>query len=185
MLPAFVTTHPAILQLQELGGVLYVVEQFHAGRTLADIARALGTNAGPLRRWIQALPPEERATVERAKQEGADGLVDEAKQIADALADEVRALTKPMYVEGQFVTDLVDVNAIVAADKECIRVRHWMAERLNREQWGPRSQTDVVVNFGGVYLDALRRFNSEPQPAPPIEVQTPVVTAPASALDFL
>lgn len=160
MLPAFLTHPPGITRLLDDGGVPHLIDALAAGQTFSDVAQQYGMTRGVLRRWIASLPPDVQADIAAADTHGASAMVEESKQIADRTAEDIRQMTKPMYVEGEYITDLVDANAILAAEKERIRVRQWIAERKDKEAWGPKAQNEVTINLAAVHLDVLRRRNS-------------------------
>lgn len=165
MLPDFVTQPPGIARLLQDGGVPRLIDDLAGGLTFSDVAKRLGMTRGTLRKWVASLPHDTQQAILAADGQGASAMVEESKQIADDTAADIRQMTKPMYVDGQYVTDLVDANAILAAEKVRIHVRQWMAERKDKETWGAKSQNDITINLSAVHLDVLRRRNSG-QPSP-------------------
>jgi hypothetical protein len=183
MLPDFLTHPPGVVRLLNDGGVARLTDALAAGQTYADVARHYGMTRGALRTWVASLPTDAQAAIHAADTQGASAMVEEAKQIADATATDIRGMTKPMFVEGTYVTDLVDANAILAAEKERIRVRQWMAERKDKDAWGGKAQTEVTVNLATVHLDVLRRRNTG-QPSPFAAAEIPAALVP-DVTDFL
>ena len=78
--------------------------------------------------------------VSRARANGASILVEESKQIADG--------ELPVVVDGQEIRD-------VGRDKLRIQTRHWIAERVDRQQWG-QAQQQINISLHGLHIDALR-----------------------------
>lgn len=160
MLPDFLTNPPPIARLLAEGGPDRLADDLRAGLTLRDIADRIGCTRGVLTRWIASLPPDVQVGIRTADQEGATAMVEEAKTIADDTAEDIRGMTKPLFNDKQFVCDVVDPQAILAAEKERIRVRQWMAERKDKDAWGVRPTTEVNMNFNSVFLDVLRKRNT-------------------------
>jgi hypothetical protein len=157
MLPDFITLPIPMARLMAEGGVPRLCDDLAAGQTLKDIATRIGATRGALVRFIATLPADQQAAVREADAQGSTAMVEEAKTIADDTAADIRQMTKPMYVNNEFVCDLVDAQAILAAEKERIRVRQWMAERKDKETWGGKAQTEITVNLASIHLDVLRK----------------------------
>ncbi len=186
MLPSFVANPPAIAKLMDDGGPQIIQDGLRAGQTLTDIARRYGGTRGALTRYIASLPPDMQQAIRQADAEGMSALVEANLTIADSLAEEMRTMTKPMYVKDHgHVADLVDTAAIVAADKERIRVREFMAERKDRETWGGKAGTEVTVNLNAIHLDVLRQRTSRPTEVQPAQVTEISAAQLESLADFL
>lgn len=166
MLPTFLTSSPAGVAILDAGGVSFLLEQLQDGKTYRDIGKQLGFSRTAITNWVASQPPAIRDQIAQADKDGASAWVDETVQIADDLATEVRTFRKPMYSRsGELLAELHPVGEIIAADKERIAVRQWAAERKDRERWGGRSAAEVTVNLNTVYLDVLRKVNSQPPPS--------------------
>ena len=185
-LPAYITYAPPIAQLIEEGGPERLISDLADGQTLRDIAGRIGCTRGVLTRYIAQLPPAIQQAIRQADLEGATAMAEEARQIADETAEDVRTMTKPMYVKDYgHVADLVDAGVILAAEKERIRVRQWMAERKDKDAWGLKPTTELTVNLSTIHLDALRqrsRHAAVGQAEPVVVIDAP--TEPALPVDL-
>jgi hypothetical protein len=177
-LPSFIAHPVAISRLVDDGGAQRLVDALAAGETLSTLAKHYGCTRGAITRFIASLSPAEQTAIEEANRDGTSALAEQTIAIADAAALEMRTLTKPMYVEGEYITDLVDAGAILKAETERIKTRQWFAERKNAEMWGGKVNTAVQVNIGSIYLDALRHRNTT-------QAEIAVVEAPESVEDLL
>jgi len=122
-----------------------VVDWVASGALRRDVARRLGVPLSEWSRWLRLYAtPEHRATLDRAARMGASLYAEETIEIADhavgLLAD---ALT---------------------ATRMRISTRQWLAERMNREQFGAANANsttntqNIQVNIGQLHLSALLEF---------------------------
>lgn len=135
-------TRRAIAELGEDAGPLDYAEMWVAsGNTILALANDLSATLSvtflreQVTRYLHSIEgAEERLT--RARTRSARGLAEEALDIVDKASAESReALTK----------------AKMQAD-----VRHWMAERYDRDAFGQKQQTNVAISLNVLHLDALR-----------------------------
>lgn len=115
------------------------------GELMGKICTKLGVGKLALLNWLGA--PERAAAAARARASGAASLVEEAQLIADG--------QKPIVDPETFET----IND-TARDKLRVQVRHWVAERVDRQTWGQQQQAQVNINLNGLHLDALRARSS-------------------------
>ena len=52
-------------------------------------------------------------------------------------------------------------NSEIAATREKVQWRKFMAGSYNQERYGNRPQTNVNISIGDMHLDALRKVNSD------------------------
>ena len=147
----------------------YVVEWVESGKTLRDLVRQLGKEAGivdmlpaMLTNYLRREWPEAPRRLQEARRHGAHLLVEEAVDISD---------------------DTVESAAEAAQARNRMSSRHWMAERYNRDELGGSKAPAVQVNLGvgDLHLAALRAraFTSLPDQAVSAEVLPPA-TEPAT-----
>jgi hypothetical protein len=86
--------------------------------------------------------PEYASVLAKAKQEAADALVEEGLGMVDAL-------------------DGGSTTSEIAATREKVQWRKFMAGSYNQERYGSRPQTNVTISVSDMHLDALRKVNSD------------------------
>src|SRR6266550_9017549 len=128
-------------QIQEQGGWPRILERIASGETVADVSRTLVRPDGQpisrafLSRLLHA-DAERSQAVLKARDEGADAMVDEGLHLVDSASQERDAIQK----------------ARVQAD-----MRLKVAGLVSRERWGESKQAvNVSVNVASLHVDALR-----------------------------
>lgn len=86
--------------------------------------------------------PEYTAVINKARQEAADALVEQGLEMVDSL-------------NGESSTNEI------AATREKVNFRKFMAGSMNQAKYGTRPQSNVTISIGDMHLDALRKVNSE------------------------
>jgi len=127
--------------VKKKGGAEYVFDQVGSGRTLAQIATDYGCSRQYLSASLKSVPEYYDALV-KARQDSADALVEEGLTMVDAL-------------DGQSTTQEI------AATREKVQWRKFMAGSYNQERYGNRPQTNVTISVSDMHLDALRKVNSD------------------------
>ena len=127
--------------IAKLGGADYLFEYIASGKTVAQLAEHYECSRGYISRSLNAVP-EYAAVMHKARQEAADALVEEGKEMVDALG-------------GQSSTQEI------AATREKVQWRKFMAGSYNQERYGNRPQTNVTISVSDMHLDALRKVNSD------------------------
>lgn len=177
MLPDFITHPVAIARLLADGGVPRLCDDLAAGQTLKDIATRVGATRGALVRFISTLPPDQQTAIREADSQAPTAMVEEAKQIADDMAEQMAQPRRIATKDGDVIEVDPPAQAVLAAAKMQIDVRQWMAERKDKESWGGKAQTEITVNLASIHLDVLRK-RAAGQPIAVIE-------APADISGFL
>lgn len=175
MLPDFITHPPAIARLLAEGGTARLCDDLAAGQTLHAIASRIGTTRGVLVRYISTVAPEDQAAIRAADAQGVAAMVEESKDIADDMADEMRRPRTVITKDGTPAEIEPPAQAVLTAAKMQIDVRQWIAERKDKENWGGKANTEITVNLANIHLDVLRKRTSQPsQPIAVLESVTPL-----------
>lgn len=128
-------------EVQANGGADWLFDQIASGKTIAKLAEEYGCTRSYVSRTLNEVPEYKRA-LEQARVEAADALVE----------------------EGLTMVDKLDGNSSsneIAATREKINWRKFMAGSLNQNKYGSRPQTNVTLSIGELHLDALRKINAE------------------------
>jgi hypothetical protein len=157
MLPDFITLPIPMARLMAEGGVPRLCDDLAAGQTLKDIATRIGATRGQLVRFIATLPADSQAAIREADSQASTAMVEEAKQIADGMAEEMAQPRRIATKDGDVIEVDPPAQAVLAAAKMQIDVRQWMAERKDKETWGGKAQTEITVNLASIHLDVLRK----------------------------
>jgi hypothetical protein len=86
--------------------------------------------------------PEYKTALENAKLTAADALVEQGLEMVDAL-------------------DGGSSTQEIAATREKVQWRKFMAGSYNQERYGNRPQTNVTISVSDMHLDALRKVNAD------------------------
>ena len=86
--------------------------------------------------------PEYKTAMDNAKLTAADALVEEGLEMVDAL-------------------DGGSSTQEIAATREKVQWRKFMAGSYNQERYGNRPQTNVTISVSDMHLDALRKVNAD------------------------
>ncbi len=130
--------------LQEVadnGGADWLFDQIASGVTVAELARQYGCSRSYISRSLNSVP-EYKAALEGAREEAADALVEQGLEMVDSLT-------------GDSTTNEI------AATREKVNFRKFMAGSMNQGKYGTRPQTSVTLSIGDMHLDALRKVNSD------------------------
>jgi transposase-like protein len=123
------------------GGADWLYDQIASGVTVAEIARQYGCTRSYVSRAINSIP-EYKAALEGAREEAADALVEQGLEMVDGL-------------------DGDSSSNEIAATREKVNFRKFMAGSMNQNKYGTRPQNNVTISIGDMHLDALRKVNSE------------------------
>jgi len=122
------------------GGLEYVLDRIRNGETMGQIAETFGLSRGMMYNYIKHMDTEMDGEAtrlyKRARVDSATTNVEEAKEISD-----------------EPVRDQVDVSR----NRERVRVRLWMAERFNKEDFGQKPESQVML-IGELHLKALQQY---------------------------
>jgi hypothetical protein len=80
--------------------------------------------------------------MEAAREEAADALVEQGLEMVDGLS-------------------ATSTTNEIAATREKVNFRKFMAGSLNQNKYGTRPQNNITLNIGDMHLDALRKVNSQ------------------------
>ena len=128
-------------EIQEKGGADYLFEEIASGNTITKLAKDFGCNRQYLSTTINNIPEYSQA-LSKARQEAADALVEQGLTMVDEL-------------------DGGSSSSEIAATREKVQWRKFMAGSYNQERYGNRPQTNVTISVGDMHLDALRKVNSD------------------------
>jgi transposase-like protein len=123
------------------GGADWLYDQIASGVTVAEIARQYGCTRSYVSRAINS-NPEYKAALEGAREEAADALVEQGLEMVDELSGD-------------------SSSNEIAATREKVNFRKFMAGSMNQNKYGTRPQSNVTISIGDMHLDALRKVNSE------------------------
>jgi AraC-like DNA-binding protein len=131
-----------LAEIEDRGGPEYIREYIATGGTILDLANELDCSRTYLSRHLNAHEAYAPVIAE-ARREQADALAEEALQIADGLADDIR--TKEQ----------------IAIAKERIDVRKWLASVNHPDRYQQNKNGPVVtININQLHLDALKKRNA-------------------------
>lgn len=131
-----------ILQtIEDNGGADWLHEQIASGVTMVKLAQDFGCTRAYVSKSINAVP-EYKAVLQSAREEAADAIVEQGLEMVDQLGAN-------------------STSNEIAATREKVNFRKFMAGSLNQNKYGTRPQTNVTLSIGDMHLDALRKVNSE------------------------
>lgn len=125
---------------REITGPEFVYEWIVGGGTLSSLAEDLQISRGFVSRKLNA-NPEYRRALDDARRDAAYTMADESLEIAENM--------------GRTDTTMVQV----AAGREQIKVRQWLAGVYNADRFAPKGN-NVTINIGDMHLDALRKVRN-------------------------
>ena len=123
------------------GGADWLFDQIASGVTVAELARQYGCTRSYVSRSLNSVP-EYAAALTKARGEAADALVEQGLEMVDGLSGE----SSPTEI---------------AATREKVQWRKFMAGSMNQERYGTRPQSNVTLSIGDLHLDALRKFSAD------------------------
>ena len=123
------------------GGVDWLYDEIASGVTVAELARRYGCSRSYISRSLNSVP-EYKVALESAREEAADALVEQGLEMVDSL------------------NESSSTNEI-AATREKVNFRKFMAGSMNQSKYGTRPQSNVTISIGDMHLDALRKVNSQ------------------------
>ena len=123
------------------GGADWLYDQIASGVTVAEMARQYGCTRSYVSRSLHTVP-EYKAALEGAREEAADALVEQGLEMVDGLS-------------------ALSTSNEIAATREKVNFRKFMAGSLNQNKYGTRPQSNVTISIGDMHLDALRKVNSQ------------------------
>ena len=123
------------------GGADWLFDQIASGVTVAELARQYGCTRSYVSRSLNSVP-EYAAALSKARGEAADALVEQGLEMVDGLS----GASSPTEI---------------AATREKVQWRKFMAGSMNQERYGTRPQNNVTLSIGDLHLDALRKFSSD------------------------
>jgi|TARA_B110000908_G_scaffold159435_1_gene201601 hypothetical protein len=123
------------------GGADWLYDQIASGITVAELARQYDCTRSYVSRAINSIP-EYKTAMEGAREEAADALVEQGLEMVDGLS-------------------ALSTSNEIAATREKVNFRKFMAGSLNQNKYGTRPQSNVTISIGDMHLDALRKVNSQ------------------------
>ena len=123
------------------GGADWLFDQIASGVTVADLARQYGCTRSYVSRSLNSVP-EYAAALAKARGEAADALVEQGLEMVDGLS----GASSPTEI---------------AATREKVQWRKFMAGSMNQDRYGTRPQSNVTLSIGDLHLDALRKFSAD------------------------
>lgn len=123
------------------GGADWLFDQIASGITVAELARQYGCTRSYVSRSLNSVP-EYAAALTKARGEAADALVEQGLEMVDGLS----GASSPTEI---------------AATREKVQWRKFMAGSMNQDRYGTRPQSNVTLSIGDLHLDALRKFSSD------------------------
>ena len=130
-----------LTEIADNGGADWLYDQIASGITVAELARQYGCTRSYVSRAINSIP-EYKTAMEGAREEAADALVEQGLEMVDKL-------------------DGSSTSNEIAATREKVNFRKFMAGSLNQNKYGTRPQSNVTISIGDMHLDALRKVNSQ------------------------
>lgn len=130
-----------LTEIADNGGADWLYDQIASGITVADIARQYGCTRSYVSRAINSNPEYKRA-MEGAREDAADALVEQGLEMVDQLGAN-------------------STSNEIAATREKVNFRKFMAGSMNQNKYGTRPQSNVTISIGDMHLDALRKVNSQ------------------------
>jgi hypothetical protein len=131
--------------VEQMGGEEFVLEAVMSGASTSSVARLCDISRGMLYEWLHK-DAERWQRYQEAREIGAFALADEALEIADTATSET-----------------------VAVDRERVRVRQWLAERANKQEFGKDAGVQVNLTVGDLHLTAVKSAPGRPAIAAPVE----------------
>lgn len=125
--------------IESVGGLPEILDRIASGRTMASIARDIGSTPNMLGDWLND-DPARRADYLRARGASALALAEQALEISDGSS-----------IEGVQVSRLQ------------VDTRKWLASKYDAATYGDK-HTGVQINIGQLHLDALRKVQADMQP---------------------
>ena len=123
------------------GGADWLFDQIASGVTVAELARQYGCTRSYVSRSLNSVP-EYAAALTKARGEAADALVEQGLEMVDGLS----GASSPTEI---------------AATREKVQWRKFMAGSMNQDRYGTRPQSNVTLSIGDLHLDALRKFSGD------------------------
>lgn len=123
------------------GGADWLYDQIASGVTVAEMARQYGCTRSYVSRALNSIP-EYKVALEGAREEAADALVEQGLEMVDELSGD-------------------SSSNEIAATREKVNFRKFMAGSMNQNKYGTRPQSNVTISIGDMHLDALRKVNSQ------------------------
>jgi transposase-like protein len=123
------------------GGADWLFDQIASGVTVAELARQYGCTRSYVSRSLNSVP-EYAAALTKARGEAADALVEQGLEMVDGLS----GASSPTEI---------------AATREKVQWRKFMAGSMNQDRYGTRPQSNVTLSIGDLHLDALRKFSAD------------------------
>ena len=123
------------------GGADWLFDQIASGVTVAELARQYGCTRSYVSRSLNSVP-EYAAALAKARGEAADALVEQGLEMVDGLS----GASSPTEI---------------AATREKVQWRKFMAGSMNQDRYGTRPQSSVTLSIGDLHLDALRKFSAD------------------------
>ena len=123
------------------GGADWLHDQIASGVTVAEIARQYGCTRAYVSRSLNSIP-EYKSVMEAAREEAADALVEQGLEMVDGLS-------------------ATSTTNEIAATREKVNFRKFMAGSMNQNKYGTRPQNNITLSIGDMHLDALRKVNSQ------------------------
>jgi len=130
-----------LTEIADNGGAEWLHDQIASGITVAELARQYGCTRSYVSRSINSIP-EYKTAMEGAREEAADALVEQGLEMVDKL-------------------DGSSTSNEIAATREKVNFRKFMAGSMNQNKYGTRPQSNVTISIGDMHLDALRKVNSQ------------------------
>jgi len=130
-----------LAEVAKNGGAEYIFDRLSSGTTLTAMAKEFECSREYLRNSLHTVP-EYKAAMESAKLTAADALVEQGLEMVDAL-------------------DGGSSTQEIAATREKVQWRKFMAGSYNQERYGNRPQTNVTISVSDMHLDALRKVNAD------------------------
>lgn len=130
-----------LTEIADNGGADWLYDQIASGITVADIARQYGCTRSYVSRAINS-NPEYKKAMESAREDAADALVEQGLEMVDQLGAN-------------------STSNEIAATREKVNFRKFMAGSMNQNKYGTRPQSNVTISIGDMHLDALRKVNSQ------------------------
>ena len=149
-----------LADLEKLGGPQYIADHIISGGSVSDKAKELGYNSGTFWRVLSQAPEYKRA-IDDVREIAAEFHAEAGSVIMRELRDE-RVQERVGAEPGDKLAEISQIDVSIA--RERVQQHRFIAEAWSN-RYNKKSDTNVTLNVGDLYLDALKKAK-DVTPAP-------------------